>query len=181
MQQPTVAQFYKGWDLVNDALIEALAPLSAEQLALPIGSPTWPIWASASHLAGTRVFWLCQIFKEPGAEATPFNDPSGFGWEDDLTRPRSAEELVGALRSTWKIVERCLETWTVDSLDQVAYRTRGTEVRSHTRQSVLIRMLTHDSFHSGEISLALGSNGLGSLEPWTGLSRAAPHGGDGPK
>lgn len=167
----SVAPFYEGWRLVNDSLIDALGPLSAEQLALPIGSPTWPIWASASHLAGTRVFWLCHVFKEPGAETTPFNDPSGFGWEDDLAHPRSADELVHALRSSWKLVERSLETWTPESLSQTALRARGDVVRSHTRQSVLMRMITHDSFHSGEISLALGSNGLGSLEPWAGLSR----------
>ncbi len=167
----SVASFYEGWRLFNDDLIKALAPLTAEQLALPVGSPTWPIWASASHLAGTRVFWLCHVFKEPGAETTPFNDPSGFGWEDDLAHPRSADELVGALTSTWRIVEHSLATWTPDTLGQEALRTRGTEVRSHTRQSVLMRMITHDAFHTGEISLALGSNGLPAIEPWGGLSR----------
>jgi len=171
MQNTTLAPFYEGWRFFNDDLIKALAPLSAEQLALPIGSPTWPIWASASHLAGGRVFWLCHIFKEPGAETTPFNDPTGFGWEDDLAHPRSAHELVGALQSSWKIVERCLGTWTPDTMQQGAERMRGTEVRLHTRQSVLMRLITHDAFHSGEISLALGSNGLPALEPWSGLSR----------
>ena len=174
MGSSTVAPFYEGWHLFNEALVAALAPLSAEQLALPIGSPSWPIWASASHLAGARVFWLCHVFKEPGAETTPFNDPTGLGWEDDLAHPRSAAELVGALRSSWGIVERCLVTWTPESLDQVATRTRGTEVRVHTRQSVLMRMITHDAFHSGEISLALGNNGLGAIDPWVGLARVAP-------
>jgi hypothetical protein len=32
-------------------------------------------------------------------------------------------------------------------------------------------MITHDAFHSGEISLVLGSNGLGAVDPWIGLSR----------
>ena len=167
----SIAPFYEGWRLFNDDLITAVAALSPEQLALPVGSPTWPIWASASHLAGTRVFWLCHIFKEPGAETTPFTRPDGFGWEDDLSHPRTAAELVGALRSTWKIVEHSLTTWTVDTLGQEARRTSGNSVRAHTRQSVLMRMITHDAFHIGEISLALGSNGLGSIEPWGGLSR----------
>ena len=171
MRSASLAPFYEGYRLFNDDLIKALAPLSAEQLALPVGSPTWPIWASASHLAGGRVFWLCHVFKEPGAETTPFNDPSGFGWEDDLAHPRSADELVGALTSSWKIVEHCLATWTPETMQQGAERTRGTEVRLHTRQSVLMRLITHDAFHSGEISLALGSNGLPAIEPWGGLSR----------
>ena len=165
-----IAPFYEGWRLANDTIIAAVEPLSAVDLALEIRSG-FPIWASASHLAGARVFWLCHIFKEPGAETTPFNDPTGFGWEDDLTHPRDAVELVGALRSTWSIVERTLATWTPESLIQEARRVGPGVVQIHTRQSVLWRMITHDAFHSGEISLALGSNGLGAIDMWRGLSR----------
>jgi hypothetical protein len=56
-------------------------------------------------------------------------------------------------------------------MDHQVHRTSGSVVRTHTRQSVLMRMLTHDAFHSGEISLVLGSNGLGAIDPWIGLSR----------
>lgn len=171
MRSAGVAQFYQGWQLFNEGLVAALAPLSPEQLALPVGSPTWPIWASAAHLAGTRVYWLCHVFGEPGADTTPFTDPTGFGWEDDLAHPRSADELVAGLTSSWRIVEHSLATWTPETLGQEAKRVRGGVVQLHTRQSVLIRMLTHDAFHIGEISLALGSNGLTSIEPWAGLSR----------
>lgn len=174
MRSPTVASLYAGWRLFNDDLVTALAPLSAEQLALPVGSPSWPIWASASHIAGARVYWLCHVFMESGAETTPFTDPAGFGWEDDLAHPRSADELVRALSSSWQIVERCLTTWTPQDLDQEVRRTRGTEVRIHTRQSVLMRLMTHDAFHCGEISLILGSSGLPAIEPWGGLSRVVP-------
>jgi uncharacterized damage-inducible protein DinB len=171
MPSSPLAPVYQGWHLLNESLVAALAPLSAEQLALPIASPTWPIWASASHLAGARVYWLCHIFKEPGAGTTPFTDPTGLGWEDDLTHPRSADELVDALTSSWKIVERCLATWTLETIEQEVRGTRGSVVQIHTRQSVLIRLITHDAFHSGEISLVLGSNGLGAIDPWVGLSR----------
>jgi hypothetical protein len=41
----------------------------------------------------------------------------------------------------------------------------------HTRQSVLYRMLTHDAYHTGEISLTLGSAGLGEVDLWRGLAR----------
>ena len=174
MPSSSLAPFYEGWDLINDGLVEALAPLSKEQLALPVGSPTWPIWASASHLAGARVYWLCHVFKEPGAETTPFTDPTGFGWEDDIEHPRSGDEIVGALLSSWQIVARCLATWMPETLGQEARRTRGTEVQVHTRQSVLMRLVTHDAYHCGEISLVLGSNGHAPIDPWRGLSKVAP-------
>jgi hypothetical protein len=41
----------------------------------------------------------------------------------------------------------------------------------HTRQSVLYRLLTHDAYHTGEISLTLGSAGLGAVDLWRGLAR----------
>lgn len=174
MRSPTIAPFYEGWHLLNGSLVAAVAPLSAEQLALPVGAPTWPVWASAAHLAGARVYWLCQVFGEPGADTTPFTDAGGFGWEDDLATPRSADELASALRSSWSIVERCLATWTPEMLPEAARRTRDGNVQIHTRQSVLLRLITHDAFHAGEISLTLGSNGLGSIEPWAGLARVVP-------
>jgi uncharacterized damage-inducible protein DinB len=167
-----VAAFYEGWRLGNDELIAALEHLSRAQLQLPVGSPTWPIWASASHLAGARVYWLCHVFKEPGAETTPFADPS-VGWEDELDHPRRADELVAALRSSWAIVEHTLGVWTPDSLTREARRVRDDKVQIHTRQSVLMRLITHDAFHSGEISLTLGSHGLGAIDMWKGLSRQA--------
>jgi uncharacterized damage-inducible protein DinB len=179
--EPGVAKFFTGWSLANDALIEAVAPLSPTQLRLEIRHD-WPIWGSVAHIAGARVYWLCHVFGEPGIELTPFHDGSGGvgeGWEDDLTHPRDAKELMGALRSTWRIVEHALATWTPDTLGEEARRQRGDRVQLHTRQSVLWRLITHDAFHTGEISLVLGEHGLGGAGPngaidlWSGLSRMA--------
>jgi uncharacterized damage-inducible protein DinB len=166
-----LTSFYEGWGLGNERLVETLAALSPEQLALRPASHLWPIWATASHLAGTRVYWLCAVLKEPGAETTPFTDPNGDGWEDDLARPRRAEELVFALESTWRVVEGCLERWMPEMLQDEFRRERSGQVQVHTRQSVLMRMITHDGFHCGEISLTLGMNGLEEPDLWTGRSR----------
>jgi len=87
---------------------------------------------------------------------------------------RRADELVRALESTWKIVEHCLATWTPESLGQESRRVRGDQVQMHTRQSVLYRLLTHDAYHTGEISLTLGSAGLGEVDLWRGLARIVP-------
>ena len=175
MAAPTIAPLYRGWQLQNERLVARLRDLTPEQLQLPIGSPSWPVWASASHVAGARVMWLCNVFKEPGAETTAFGDLDLMhaGWEDDLEHPRGADELVHALESSWKIVGRCLSTWTPDSLEQEARRVREGEVQIHTRQSVLLRLVTHDAYHCGEMSLVLGSHGLGEIDLWRGLARIA--------
>jgi uncharacterized damage-inducible protein DinB len=170
-----LAPYYEGWQLLNESLIGAIVHLSPAQLALPVGSPTWPIWASVSHIAGARVYWLCHVFGEPGMDATPFreDDVANEGWEDDLAHPRASEVLVEALTSTWVVLANSLATWTPESLGQTARRRVGDKVQIHTKQSVLWRLITHDAYHSGEISLVLGSNGLGAIDMWSGLSRLA--------
>ena len=70
-----VAPFYDGWSLSNERLVETIGALSVEQLGLRAAPDLWPIWAITAHLAGARVYWLCAILKEPGAEGAPFSIP----------------------------------------------------------------------------------------------------------
>lgn len=159
----SIGPLYDGWRKANSRLIEGVAKLSDDQLALRAGT-YFPIWAIAGHTAGARVYWLCGVFKEPGAETTPFPDASGDGWEDHLDHPRGAAELVGALETSWKIVERCLDSWTPEMLSDEFPRPNSAQI--HTRQSVIMRLITHDSFHAGEISMILGMHGLPEIDLW---------------
>src|ERR1700682_3686121 len=93
------------------ALPRGSAPSPPSSSPVRAAPDLWPIWAITAHTAGARVYWLCHILKEPGAERTPFTDPTGMGWEDDLTHARHASELVSALESTWTIVNDCLDRW----------------------------------------------------------------------
>jgi uncharacterized damage-inducible protein DinB len=163
----SVTAFYANWARYNELLTQHIRGLGAADLALqaPAGDH-WPIWAIVGHTAGTRIFWLCQILGEPGAETTPFTDPSGFGWEDDLETPRSATELVDALTSTWAIVAASLERWTPAMLDEAKPRKTTGGLRYHTRQSILLRMITHDAYHAGEIALIEGMHGRPQLDLW---------------
>jgi hypothetical protein len=116
-----------------------------------------------------RVYWLCGLLGESGAETTPFPGAvTGVGWEDDLDHPRSSAELVDAMESTWRILARCLETWTPEMLGETFTRPSGT--RAHTRQSVLMRLLTHEAYHCGELSQTLGINGLAQIDLWPSTS-----------
>jgi uncharacterized damage-inducible protein DinB len=163
----SIAPFYRSWATYNAAMIEGVRPLTPEQLALDGGIPAWPIWAIVGHTAGTRPYWLCSVFGEPGADKTPFPDPANEpGWEDDLTHPRSVAELIGALETTWAIVEGVLERWTPDMLEVPFRREIFGRVQYHTRQSVLMRMISHDAYHAGELSQILGAAGLTQVDLW---------------
>jgi uncharacterized damage-inducible protein DinB len=140
IQEMGVAPFYEGWQRANTRLIERIGELNAEALGFRAAEDSWPIWAMVGHLAGARVYWLCGALKEPGAEATPFPDALGEGWEDRLDVPRRAEELVTAIDTSWRIVESCLEQWTPAMLSQKFRREINGTVQMHTRQSVVMRL-----------------------------------------
>ncbi len=166
--------FYADWAGYNRRWIEGIRRLTPEDLALPVPAtrdyetPPWPIWAVAAHTVGPRVFWLCDVFGEPGAEQTPFPGDTP-GWEDDLSHPRTVDELVWAWESTWKVIEGCLDRWTTDTLDVSVRRDEaGRPPEVHTRQSILMRMINHEAYHLGEINVVLGSNGREPIDPWPG-------------
>jgi hypothetical protein len=163
---PGPTSVYPDWPQYAGRIVAAVRDLTDAQLALRASPGHAPIWALAAHVASTRIYWLCHVFGEPGADRTPFVDPSGEGWEDDLTHPRSAAELVAALESTWTVIADCLERWGLDTLDRTAERRWGDVVRVHTRASVLNRLLTHEAFHAGEISQVLGAHDLPVIDLW---------------
>jgi uncharacterized damage-inducible protein DinB len=162
----SVAAIFEGWQRTQATLMHRLPELGPQELQLRASPETWPVWAIVSHLAGARVYWLCGVFMEPGAETTPFQDPNGDGWEDHLDVPRQSDELIVAVESSWRIVESCLRRWTPEALGDVFTRERAGEIQRHTRQSVLTRLVMHDAFHCGEVSSLLGAHGLGSMDPW---------------
>ena len=167
----SIASMYEGWQKVQAHLTRRLPNLTREELELRASPDGWPIWALVSHMAGTRVYWLCGVFKELGAEATPFEDPLATeGWEDHLDVPRGSDELMFAVESTWRVVESCLNRWTPEMLGEAFTRDYAGTSQRHTRHSVLTRMVMHDSFHCGEVSLILGMHGQPSLDPWVPLT-----------
>lgn len=168
----SVRQFYADWAGYNRRTIEGIRRLTDSDLAMQVhavrdneGEP-WPMWAVVAHPAATRVYWLCSVFGEPGAVATPFGGDTPW-WEDDLSHPRSAGELAAAWESTWSVVEGCLARWTPDSLGQeTRHESPGRPTQAHTRQSILLRLITHEAHHLGEINLTLGANGRDPINPW---------------
>jgi len=166
MQTVTIRRAYDLWPQYARRLREVVGAMSAEQLAIRPSPDRWPIWATAAHTAGTRVYWLCHVIGEPGAETTPFTDPDGDGWEDDLDHPRGASELVAALDASWRIVDGCLDRWTLDMLDDKIDRVFAGKVQVHTRGSVLQRLFSHDAYHCGELSQTLGIAGLPQIDLW---------------
>ena len=163
----SIRLFYDRWPQYNRRLTDIVRTMTDEQLAIRPAPARDPIWATVGHTAGARTYWLCGVLGEPGADTTPFTEPlTGVGWEDDLDHPRSADELVYALDSTWAIVDRCLDRWTPAMLEEPVERLYGDQRQIHSRASILQRLLTHEAYHCGELSQTLGIEGLPQIDLW---------------
>jgi hypothetical protein len=158
---------FSRWPEYNRRLQEAVGAMSAEQLAIQPGPDRWPLWATVGHLACQRVFWLCDFAGEPGADTTPFTN-AGYDCpgDDDLEHVLSPEALVAALDSTFRIVERCLDTWTLDTLGEELRRPEWDASWVHLRGAVIQRCFAHDVSHITELNEALGNAGLPQIDLW---------------
>lgn len=95
-QTPPLITFYQGWETYQQSLVEPIAPLSSEQLALPVALHHWSIGMVLSHMINARIFWF-QLWMGEG-------NPDLAHWDDDEQSVREAVELVAMLETTWHMI-----------------------------------------------------------------------------
>jgi hypothetical protein len=165
MTEASISPAYPSWSHYNTALRDVVGGMTAEHLAIQPTPDRWPVWASIGHLTCQRVFRLCVFGDAPGAETTPFTDSGNMcPGDDDLEHVLGPGDLVDALDSTFAIVRWCLDTWTLDDLQEVISH-RGDD-RRHTRGWVLQRVFAHDVSHVTELNETLGRQGLPQVDLW---------------
>jgi uncharacterized damage-inducible protein DinB len=158
---------YSTWPEYNRRLRDVVASMTEEQLAIRPSLERWPLWATVGHTACQRVFWLCDFAGEPGAGTTRFTDAgSDCPGDDDLEHVLSPDQLVEALDSTFRVVESCLDRWTLDMLQEEIRREDFGEDWVHTRAWVIQRVFSHDIYHCAELNEALGIAGLPQIDLW---------------
>ena len=167
MSSPGIRAAFSTWPELNERLVERVANLTEEQLAIVPGPDRWPLWASIGHLACQRVFGLCDVAGAPGAAESPFpNAAWSCPGDDDLEHVWSAEQLVDALRRTFGIINRALDTWTLESLDEVIRHPEWGGDHERTRGATLARSYAHDVWHTGELNESLTRAGLEPINLW---------------
>ncbi len=163
-QTPPLITFYSGWGSFQQMLVDMIAELSNEQLALPTDLHHWPIGLVVQHLVANRVWWFQLWMGEGSAELAPIAhwDPA-----DEVEQaPLTTSELVAGLQSTWQMIADALSRWTHADLAQVFSppAVMSEEERSMfgdiSRQWIIWHVLEHEILHAGELSLALGHYGL---------------------
>jgi len=158
-EMPSLSAIYDGWHHYQDTLIQALAPLTAEQLALRAASRLRSVGEVAAHVIGARARWFQQLMGEGG---------DGFAalgrWDSRNAPQRSAAELVQGLETTWQGMQAAMARWTAEEWQQTWPGEYEGEPEVITRPWVIWHLVEHDVHHGGEISLTLGVHGVQALD-----------------
>jgi uncharacterized damage-inducible protein DinB len=153
-----LAEIATDWLSYQEQLVTALAPLSAEQLALRPAAHLWSVGMIAAHIVAARAHWFHGWMGEGGAEFDK------LPYWDDEPDPHTAAEIVAKLALTWGMIETALGSWTAEDLEQ-SYRSPYRKDRPpRTRKWIAWHVIEHDLHHGGEISLTLGMHGVSTTD-----------------
>lgn len=156
MTADTLAKFYEGWETYQGHLVKAVAPLTAEQLALRAAPNLRSIGTLTAHIIAARVWWYHNVMGEGSVELG-----SMVTWDDIDPIAQSAAELVRGLEVSWRLGADCLARWTLADFDQTFTRRRSTgEENTFARQWIVWHVIEHDLHHGGELCFSLGMHGL---------------------
>ena len=167
-----LALYYKpGWENHQRALLQTIASLSSEQLALPPGTEQRAIGDLLEHMIGARFNWFYMWMGE-GDPAVDWSD----GEENEESIAYKAASLVTMFEKSWHVISSALDRWTSSELEQIFIppashqewlRRQGLEEEvPHTRQWIVWHVMEHEIHHGGELSLALGMHGVASFYTW---------------
>ncbi len=191
--QLSLAPFYAGWDVYQQHLVAAIAPLTAEQLALRSSPQNWSVGMIVTHIVAGRAWWFHMRMGEGSADLASLELwDLGIceGGEDPL---HSAAELVAGLERTWQMIQNALAHLTPADLEQVfphpdevvllrhaklvepalqqfaqawldAAHLAGGDRPARSRQWIIWHVLEHDIHHGGELSSILGAHGLAAVD-----------------
>lgn len=161
IEQPsTLAPFYQGWDVYQQHLIDALAPLSSDQLTLRIAPHLRSVDVIARHIIGARARWLYYVLREGDEQLVSLGT-----WDRPDQPTRTAAELVSGLQHTWEVLHEALKRWTIADLAEELHDTGDDdEEETFTRQWVIWHLIEHDLHHGGELSFVLGAHQLPAID-----------------
>jgi uncharacterized damage-inducible protein DinB len=154
-ENATLATFYENWQVYQEHLNKALAPLTQEQLALRAAPRLRSIEELARHIIGVRTGWLHNILGEGDEAFGAYHE-----WDQPDAPTRRASELVEGLAATWQPMQLALADFTLEALTATLTGVRKGHTYAHQRGWVVWHVLEHDLHHGGEISLTLGMHGL---------------------
>ena len=166
-----LADVLDGWNGYQTSLVNAISPLTREQLTWKPAPNLRSVGDLARHISLGRVTWFARMDAPGSADLVKRielweadSDGNKDIVEDAIAITEDAHELVHWLELTWQMINETISTWKVSDLEQTYQHTWNGKTYSVSRQWTLWRILSHDIHHGGELSLMLGLQGIEAFE-----------------
>ncbi len=167
----SLADIYQGWDGHQTSLVNAIAPLTREQLIWRPASNLNSVGELARHISLGRITWFARMDAPGSAELIK----RIADWEQDRDGNRDivesaipiteqADALVRWLEDTWRMIDLTLKSWSAADLTQTYRHTWNGNTYAVSRQWTIYRILSHDIHHGGQLALMLGMQGIQAFE-----------------
>lgn len=161
-EQPrsTLDVIYESWRGYQDKLRAAIAPLTAEQIALQPAPRMWPLGQLVQHIISVRAGWFSGTLQENDPTMNEYMETWGQRGSPD----RTADELVRGLDETAAFIAACVQRWTLEDYCMTFPDEMDGQIVHVSRSWVVYHVLEHDLHHGGEISLILSMHGLPGVD-----------------
>jgi len=170
-EQVPLLVVYEGWNGYHQSIVNAVKPLTSNQLAWRPTNNLKSVGELVRHIALGRITWLHRMSPPGSAELVnqihKWKTDSDGNQNIDETYFKITEdsiELVRWLESTWQVIYRILTEWQVGDLSRTYEHKWNGNVYTPSRQWTIWRVMSHDIHHGGELSLMLGLQGIEAFE-----------------
>ncbi len=166
-----LASVFDGWNGYNTSLVQAITPLTPEQLAWRPAPQFRSVGEVARHISLGRISWFGRM-EAPGSTAlverisnwTQDRDGNDDIVEHAIAITEDADALVRWLDATWGMIDATLTNWTITDLNATYRHTWNSQTYAVSRQWTIWRILSHDLHHGGELALLFGLQGIEAFE-----------------
>jgi uncharacterized damage-inducible protein DinB len=148
----TLTTFYANWKAYQEHIRAAVAPLTAEHLALRAAPSLRAVGENAAHIIGCRIGWFMHTMGEDPGEYLQTLNP-----EDHIA---SGSELAQGLDATWQMMADRLDRWSDADMRQTFADEWDGKIVHLSRAWIVWHVMEHDLHHGGELSLTLGMHGI---------------------
>ena len=156
----TLTTYYTIWKEYQEHIKGAIAPLTAEQLALRAAPHLRSVGENAMHIIGTRIGWFIQILGEEfGEEMSAYLKRNEVALRQGAPVPTAAE-LAQGLDLTWQLIADCLARWSSPDMQQTFPDEWDGKQVYLSRAWIVGHVMEHDMHHGGELSFTLGMHGV---------------------
>jgi uncharacterized damage-inducible protein DinB len=157
MSQPySLLDIFQGWETYQISLVDAIGPLSQQQLVWQPAPTLRSVGQIASHISLGRIDWFQRMKAPDSAEIA--KRAAGHTSIDDIAE--DSTQIVKWLEISWKMVEKTLRQWDLDDLFETYALSYQGKSYSVSRQWTIWRIMAHDLHHGGEIAVMLGEQGI---------------------